>query len=492
MASAFREEHHDSDVDSYHATTHQATTARVSGGNGNGVGRGNQHAGQQLDGDDMPPLENASTADTDDHIISKNSPRRELTREKLATAARNSRAWSAAHIKHKWKWYLLGTIIFLAILLPIVFKVALPAIVQLIVNQQTLPIRSGYLNVVAPDTIKLTLDSSFRIPPGLKATTNEFVLQLYDKSAPKFSPFLSVEVPPLTLNGGNTNFSIKDQTQKVTDMESLTSWFGGFYDAPGSYDLSVRGTQAVISLGALKSEPRLDKTITVQGLNKLQGLQMKKLEFLFPTQNGINIKGDLMLPNLSPLALSFGDIELNIASGDLKVGHLTLSDITLQPGNQTQSFEGFLDLNAVIGNLSTFLGSQSLPLGEGVLQLNATATSVIVNDQHITFLEEILGKRPLAVNISVVTLLSDLLSGLLKGGGAITGSGPNNGTDFIDKLSGVFANQTLLSGIAGHWTKHKTRSLGDGGLESRSLLGDNAMWNMVKLGLKLKAMQAKK
>lgn len=119
MASAFREEHHDSDVDSYHATTHQATAARVTGGNGNGRGS-NHHAGQQLDGEDLPPLENASTADTDDHIINKNSPRRELTREKVAGAARKGRDWSTSHIKHKWKWYLLGTIIFLAILLPIV------------------------------------------------------------------------------------------------------------------------------------------------------------------------------------------------------------------------------------------------------------------------------------------------------------------------------------------------------------------------------------
>ncbi|KAM3467031.1 hypothetical protein MY5147_006104 [Beauveria neobassiana] len=487
MASAFREEHHDSDVDSYHATTHHATTARVAGANG----RGNDHAGQALDGDEMPPLENASTADTNDHIISKNNPRREITREKIATAAREGKTWSVAHIKHKWKWYLLGTIIFLAILLPIIFTVALPAIVQLIVNQQTLPIRSGALNVIAPDALKITLDSSFRTPPGLKAKTNEFVLELYDKSAPEFDPFLSVEVPPLNLQGGNTNFSIKDQEQKITNLESLTSWFSGFYDAPGEYDLSVRGTEAVISLGALKSHPRLDKTIKLQGLNALQGIQMRKLEFLFPTQNGINLRGDLMLPNVSPLALSFGDITLGIASGDMKLGELTLAGIVIEPGNHTQSFEGFIDLNVILGNLSGFLGSQSRPLGEGVVQLNATATKVVINgDQHITFLEEVLGKRPLAVNISVVTLLSDILSGLLKGGGAITGDGPSNGTDFINALSGVFANQTLLGNIAGHWSKHKSRSV-DSGLETRSLLGDNAMWNMVKLGLKLKAMQKK-
>ncbi|OAQ99688.1 hypothetical protein LLEC1_05471 [Akanthomyces lecanii] len=457
MASAFREEHRDSD----------------------------------LDGEDLPPLENASTADTDDHIINKNSPRRELTREKVAGAARKGRDWSTSHVKHKWKWYLLGTIIFLAILLPIVFTVALPAIVQLIVNQQTLPVRGGALDVIGPEKIKITLDSSFRTPPGLKAKTNDFVLQLYDKSAPEFSPFLSVEVPPLKLDGGNTNFSITDQVQPITDLASLKTWFAGFYDAPGDYDLSVRGTKAVISLGALKSEPRLDKTIKLQGLNKLQGIEVRKMEFLFPTQNGVNVRGDLVLPNVSPLALSFGDISLDVSSGDLKVGTFNLVGIKILPGNHTQSFEGFIDLNTIVGNLSAFLGSQSLPLGKGVVQLNATASKIVVGDEHVTFLEEVLSKRPLTVNVSVVTLLSDILSGLLKGGGAITGDGPNNGTDFINIISNVFANQTLLGNIAGHWTKQKqTRSL-DSGLESRSLLGDNAMWNMVKLGLKLKAMQKK-
>lgn len=361
----------------------------------------------------------------------------------------------------------------------------MPAIVQLIVNQQTLPVRSGALTVLSADTIKVTLDSSFHIPPGLSAKTNEFVLQLYDKAAPQFSPFLSVEVGPLKLNGGNTNFSIQDQVQKVTDQASLTSWFGNFYDG-NKVDLSVRGTHAEISLGALKSSPRLDKTITMQGLNGLKGLSMQKLNFLFPTQNGINIRGDLILPNTSPMALSFGDITLELSSGNLTAGSLTLKDITIQPGNHTQSFEGFLDLNKIIGNLSGFLSSQSLPLGEGVVQLNATAKTITIDGQHITFLEDVLGKRPLTVNISVVTVLSDIVSGLLKGGGVIQGDGPQNGTTLIDALSGVFANQTLLGSIAGHWSKQQKRSTD---VTSSSLLGDSAMWSLVKLGLKMKAMQ---
>ncbi|KAJ6787669.1 hypothetical protein PWT90_10360 [Aphanocladium album] len=490
MASAFREEHHD-DADSYHATTHEATTARVAGGNGNGSGSGgNGHTGRRLDGDEMPPLENVSTADTDDHIIQKNSPRRELTREKVAAAARNGRAWSAAHIKHKWKWYLLGTIIFLAILLPIVFVVALPAVVQLIVNQQNLPVRSGALNVIAPDKIKVSLDSSFHIPSGLKAKTNDFVLQLYDKSAPKFSPFLTVEVPPLNLNGGTTNFSITDQVQPITDQDSVQSWFAGFFDAKDMQELGVRGTKATISLGALKSEPRLDKTILVQGLNQFKGIDIQKLNFLFPSQNGVNIRGDLMIPNRSPLSLSFGDINLKLTSGDMEIGWLKLKDITIRPGNETQTLEGFIDLEKVLGNLGPFLSSQSIPLGRGMVEINATADSVVVNGEHVTFLEKVLGTRPLTVDLSIVTFATDLISGLLSGSGTITGDGPNNGTAFINAISSVFGNQTLLGGITNHWTKHRKRSI-DAGLDSRSMLSDSAMWNMVKLGLQLKGMQRK-
>lgn len=345
---------------------------------------------------------------------------------------------------------------------------------------------SGALNVLDPNTIKVTLDSAFKIPKGLSAKTNEFALQLYDKGAPEFSPFLQIMVGPLKLNGGSTNFSVKDQVQPVTNQESLTDWFATFYDQ-STVDLSVRGTDAEISLGALKSKPRLDKTITMAGLRKFSGINIQKLNFLFPPKaNGNNIQGDLMLPNYSPMALSFGTIDLELTSGDLKVGKLTLADINIEPGNHTQSFEGVLDLNTVISNLSGFLGSQSKALGEGNLQLNATAKSVELDGAPIKFIEDVLKTRPLTVDISIVTVATDLISGLLKSGGQISGDGPSNGTSFIDVISGVLGNQTLLSGIQGHWTKHAKRSPS---IHDRSLLGDNMMWNLMKLGLKMKSMK---
>lgn len=328
------------------------------------------------------------------------------------------------------------------------------------------------------------------MPPGLSAKTNSFDLQLYDKAAPSFSPFLTVQVAPLKLNGGSNNFSITDQLQPITDLDSVQSWFAGFYDATGPHDLSVRGTKAVISLGALHSQPRLDKTITVEGLNQLKGLAIQKLDFLFPPQNGNNLRGELMIPNPGKLALSIGDVVFRATSGDIEIGKLTVSGINIKPGNHTQSFEGNLDLQKIISNIGPFLSSQSNALGEGVVQLNATAESVTVDGNHVTFLEKVLATRPLSVNISIVTLLSDLISGLLSGTGSITGDGPNNGTELINVISNVFSNQTLLGGITNHWTKHRARSA-EAGLESRSLLNDNAMWNMVKLGLKLKAMQKK-
>jgi len=47
------------------------------------------------------------------------------------------------HFRRNWKWWLLGDIIFLAIFLPINFKVIIPAAVQNVVSGQELTIFGG-------------------------------------------------------------------------------------------------------------------------------------------------------------------------------------------------------------------------------------------------------------------------------------------------------------------------------------------------------------
>lgn len=75
--------------------------------------------GNQLDVSDLSDESGADGSDSDgsdDHVVTKPPPKKKkTTKEKVAAA----RANTAGHFKKHWLWYLIGFIIFLAILLPI-------------------------------------------------------------------------------------------------------------------------------------------------------------------------------------------------------------------------------------------------------------------------------------------------------------------------------------------------------------------------------------
>ena len=82
--------------------------AAVSGGRGDPDAVSNLSDDSGADGSDSDG--------PDDHVASKPEPKKKkTTKEKVATA----RANTASHFKKHWLWYLIGGIIFLAILLPI-------------------------------------------------------------------------------------------------------------------------------------------------------------------------------------------------------------------------------------------------------------------------------------------------------------------------------------------------------------------------------------
>lgn len=128
MSSAFREENHHEDnpfrddnpfhdsnaVQNRQPGDNHPDTSHATAANGDGARSASANANANGE-----PLTNVSTAETDDHIVNR-PVRRELTREKVSRAAKEGKAWGISHVKNKWKWYLVGLIVFLAILLPIV------------------------------------------------------------------------------------------------------------------------------------------------------------------------------------------------------------------------------------------------------------------------------------------------------------------------------------------------------------------------------------
>ncbi|OAA73212.1 hypothetical protein ISF_00113 [Cordyceps fumosorosea ARSEF 2679] len=404
-------------------------------------------------GDGASHSRRGSEATSNDHITKQPT---KSSQKSITQTVKNARTYSIKSFKDNWKWWLLGLLIFLAVLLPIFFKVILPAIVQLIVNQQPLPVLGGDFLFQTPTSMLINLNSSFRSP--LPASLQPFKLQLYNRDAPTFTPWLSMKMPQVNING-NTQIHVLDQMQTVTDGDEFVKWFGRFVDQE-EVNLDVRADDTTVKLGALASRPVLDKTITFKGLNLHQGIRLTHAQLVLPPEaDGTNLRGMLMIPNKSPIAFGIGDYTLDVfaAAGAVNIGHITIRDTVLRPGNNAQALTGVIDIKAILANLGAILASQAAPLADGMIEVTVTGRECRINGERGEYVERVLNHRSLVIHASIATVAADVVGGLIAPQVNL-GQGTNDGSSLIDALSSVFSNETLMGSMAGRFNKTRKRS----------------------------------
>lgn len=424
------------------------------------------HGGRGDDGQatsTVPARESGDASSSGDHVQEKGPAAITLTkRQKLRR-----------HCGKFWLWYLIGGLILLAILLPILFLVILPAIVQRIINNQPMPVNGGSLIALTPTQLKISLDTALDTP--LPADIDPTTLFLYNKNGDQFAPFVNVTLPPLHVDG-DTDIVVKDQIVTITNETELIKWFEDVFDNP-TVDLSTRG-DSTVHLGKLHYGAHIEKTVTVNSLNKLEGFGIETMQLMMPPEaNGTNIQGTLNLPNWGTLALSFGDIKLNLMSGDIRIGLITIYDVFIPPGNNSLYFNGELFLGTLVQNFGTILASQTDALADGNIQIDATGNATTVNGERISFIEAVLNKRRVTSMISLMKLGSDLIN-------SFTGSNQASLTDLIDNL---FGNSTLIDDILGHW--NTTANSGTSEKRGpRAAAARSSKLNLLKLGMKMRKM----
>ncbi|KAH8666475.1 hypothetical protein BX600DRAFT_511405 [Xylariales sp. PMI_506] len=406
-----------------------------------------------------------------DHVHEKAAPTPVLTKRQKVKR----------HCGRFWLWYLIASIILLAILLPIIFKVILPKIVQDIVNDQAMPVNGGSFLALSPTELSVSLDTSLNTPLG--ATIEPLTLFLYNKNTTDFSPFLNLTLPEQYVKG-QTNVTVTNQTVTISNETELVSWFNDVF-VQAETQLSFKG-DTTVKLGSLSAGVTVDKTIEVQSLNNLAGFGITNLQLMIPADsNGNNVKGTVNLPNWGVLTLGLGDITLNLLSGNLNIGYVTIQDVVLPPGNNSMAFAGQLYLNTIIDNIGNILTTQASALSDGNIVLGSIGNSTIINGEHITFVEAILNNHRLTSSMSVISLVSDVASGFLGGNTSIT-----------QLFGDIFGNSTLIQEIASHW--NTTALEGDlAGLTGNDTLATakkmmkragprgTMAWNMMKLGMKM-------
>ncbi|KAG6234716.1 hypothetical protein E4U25_005696 [Claviceps purpurea] len=347
-------------------------------------------------------------------------------------------------------------------------------------NSQNLPMEGGSLECISATQFKLAINTTLDAP--LPARLSEFSVDLYNKETTPFSPFTNLTIFGQKING-NTKLIIPSQLVTIKNEAELDRWFDQVFDSE-TVDLSITG-RPTVHLGELSSTPNLDKTTSMPGLNRLSGFGIIDLKVVFPPDsNGNNIKGTINIPNAGALTLNFGNITFDIYSGSTKLGYMTTYEVLLNRGNNTLNWDGSLDLPTVAKNIGPILASQKDALKRGQVEFNVIGTKVMVNGERIPYIEQVIGRKPLISAMPVIALVSDVLGGFLGAGG---------GASIADAVGDVVGNNTFLQNVMNNFNKTQTakKSTKLTSLTKRAPNPKDAlMWNMLKLGLRMKLNQA--
>lgn len=293
------------------------------------------------------------------------------------------------------------------------FLVIVPALAQRIVDDTSLPIFGGSLLAVSNDAVKIGINTALTVPGGLSVRLEALELWLYNKETDGFKPWSMVPLEGQTISG-RTEINVQDEVVGVGDRDELHTWLSGIlYN--DTVEISAKGNTTA-HLGALHFDIGLDKTVTIDALRKLEGFGLTNSQLLLPPRdNGINIIGNMTLPNWSILTFGLGNLTFNAWAGERLIGNVAVYDVVLEPGNSTLPFEGELFLPTIFDNLVEIIGGQSLALGTGSLEIGISGNSTTVDGQHITYLENVLNDAHILSKVPIIQLLTDVLASVRNG-----------------------------------------------------------------------------
>ena len=352
------------------------------------------------------------------------------------------------------------------------FKVIIPAIIKSIVKDQDLPIARGSLRFTSPTHMVMSMDTMLDTPLGVHI--DPMALGLYHSDTASDTPFLTLEIPSQHISG-ETVVAIPEQEVEVTDEAQLTAWFSDFFSDQQTTPLRAVAHGLTARLGALTYSVDLDKTIAVPALRHLAGFTLVDMAFAIPPgADGNNVRGVLSIPNAGVLAIGLGTLGFYLQAGEVVIGEVFVNDLELRPGNNTPTFQGQFYFDRLMPNIAAILDSQTAvgALAEGYVELNVTGSEALVGPGGavIPSITSVLRRKTLSLRVPIMTLLGDVLSGLLAGAGS---DGAPQGR-LLDIVGEVVGNSTLMGGVMDHW-----ESAAAGEKKKRSLQMD-----LLRLGLR--------
>ncbi|KAL2222674.1 hypothetical protein M432DRAFT_527064, partial [Thermoascus aurantiacus ATCC 26904] len=315
------------------------------------------------------------------------------------------------HFKRNWWWYLIGSIVFLAIFLPLFFVYAIPAIAQQVVDDSTLTITSAMIMQPRPDSVNLTMFSRLVLPFGIPIRVDAMTLNMFIRELHPFAPYAQLYLPEATIHKSIVQ-GVKNQHTPILNM---TGWETFVQHAVNDKQgpVSLKGT-TISHIGKLKAKVTLDKDVWSNALNRFEGFSVQDSKLVIPPEpDGTNLVANATLPNPSIMTLEIGDVLLDLWSGNLAIGNATIKNLVIKPGNHSYPLRGILDMDTVMKNLPQIIASQRDALRHGNIALKSTGNLVTYEGITVDYYTRVMKNLTLTAEIPVRQVLRNTLRGLL-------------------------------------------------------------------------------
>lgn len=144
------------------------------------------------------------------------------------------------------------------------FTLIIPAIAQRIVDDTELPVYNAEITDPDPSHVTFSIDTALNMPKGIKARTDPFTLQLFNRATKPFKPYIGVEMREFSLNGPTRLTVINHHTEVLEEDEFVAVLSEAVYSK--EFTMSARGATTG-HLGALKAGLTLDKDVRLKGIS---------------------------------------------------------------------------------------------------------------------------------------------------------------------------------------------------------------------------------
>ncbi|KAK3829866.1 MAG: hypothetical protein JOS17DRAFT_747849 [Linnemannia elongata] len=245
--------------------------------------------------------------------------------------------YDSAHKPHQPPFYrrkkviwtcVLGTIIFLAIFIPLLIFVIIPKIAQAMLNSSSMSILQ--LNMTNPGETSLTVSVSAEVGgiPKIFSADMEFtekVLVSWNGQA-----IGSMSLDPVHVSGGKGNI-LQSTAFAIVNKDAFAAFAKDMLAADG-FEWTLTSTATLKALGQTIKDLEVNKVLKMNGLSNFSNLKILKFDLPADAPEGAKISIKAAIANPSPIGMSLGTITLDMSFETAYLGRVVAKDVTLIGG----------------------------------------------------------------------------------------------------------------------------------------------------------------